>query len=185
VWLGEELRCARLAAGYTSQDQFARELGFDRTVIVKAETGARPPSEDMAARIAEMFPELCNGLYVRLAGIAEVERADPGLVRGLGRDRGQGDHPALVGTAADPRATPDTIQVIPGAAGAYAGLTGAFAVAEVPGESPTAYLETGVQGITVRDPTLVSSAARMFDDLRDEALSRSKSLELIAEVEKS
>ena len=70
VWLGEELRCARLAAGYTSQDQFARELGFDRTVIVKAETGARPPSEDMAARIAEMFPDLCNGLYVRLAGIA-------------------------------------------------------------------------------------------------------------------
>ncbi len=70
MWLGEELRCARLAAGYTSQDQFARELGFDRTVIVKAETGARPPSEDMAARIAEMFPELCNGLYVRLAGIA-------------------------------------------------------------------------------------------------------------------
>jgi hypothetical protein len=27
VWLGEELRGARLAAGYTSQDQFARELG--------------------------------------------------------------------------------------------------------------------------------------------------------------
>jgi transcriptional regulator with XRE-family HTH domain len=77
-----------------------------------------------------------------------------------------------------------TIQVIPGAAGAYAGLTGAFAVAEVPGESPTAYLETGLQGITVRDPTLVSSAARMFDDLRDEALSRSRSLELIAEVVK-
>ena len=55
---------------HTSQDQFARELGFDRTVIVKAETGARPPSDDMAARIAEMFPDLCNGLYVRLAGIA-------------------------------------------------------------------------------------------------------------------
>ena len=66
----------------------------------------------------------------------------------------------------------------------YAGLTGAFAVAEVPGESPTAYLETGLQGITVRDPTLVGNAARMFDDLRDEALSRSMSLELIAEVEK-
>ena len=70
VWLGEELRCARLAAGYTSQDQFARELGFDRTVIVKAETGARPPSEDIAGRIAVMFPDLCNGLYVRLASIA-------------------------------------------------------------------------------------------------------------------
>jgi len=46
------------------------------------------------------------------------------------------------------------------------------------------YLEAGVQGITVRDPTRVASAARMFDDLRDEALSRSRSLELIAEVEK-
>ncbi|MGH3120602.1 MAG: Scr1 family TA system antitoxin-like transcriptional regulator [Streptosporangiaceae bacterium] len=61
---------------------------------------------------------------------------------------------------------------VPGARTPRHGLTGAFAVAEVPGESPTAYLETGVQGITVRDPTLVSSAARMFDDLRDEALSR-------------
>jgi len=46
AWLGEELRRARLDAGFTSQDQFARELGFDRTVIVKAETGARPPSEN-------------------------------------------------------------------------------------------------------------------------------------------
>jgi len=70
AWLGEELRSARLAAGYTSQDQLARELGFDRTVIVKAETGARPPSEDVAAKIQETFPELCNGLYVQLAAIA-------------------------------------------------------------------------------------------------------------------
>lgn len=70
AWLGEKLREARIAAGYTSQDQFARELGFDRTVIVKAETGARPPSEDVAAKIAEMFPDLCNGLYVHLAAIA-------------------------------------------------------------------------------------------------------------------
>ena len=62
MWLGEELRRARLSAGYTSQDRLARELGFDRTVIVKAETGARPPSDDMAGRIAEMFPDLCNGL---------------------------------------------------------------------------------------------------------------------------
>jgi DNA-binding XRE family transcriptional regulator len=70
VWLGEELRGARLATGYTSQEQFARELGFDRTVIVKAETGARPPSEDLAGKIAEMFSGLCNGLYVQLATIA-------------------------------------------------------------------------------------------------------------------
>src|ERR1035437_1878379 len=122
VWLGEELRRARLAAGYTSQDQFARELGFDRTVIVKAETGARPPSEDIAGRIAEMFPDLCNGLYVRLASTArkanrakparvvargEVDRSDRGVVRGLGRDRGKVDHLALVGAVADSRAAAD------------------------------------------------------------------------------
>ena len=70
AWLGEELRAARLAGGYTSQDQFARELGFDRTVVVKAETGGRPPSDEMAARIAEIFPGLCNGLYVQLVAIA-------------------------------------------------------------------------------------------------------------------
>src|SRR5260370_5044709 len=70
VWLGEELRGARLAAGYTSQEQFAREIGFDRTVIVKAETGARPPSDDLAGKIAETFPGLCNGLYVQLATMA-------------------------------------------------------------------------------------------------------------------
>ena len=70
VWLGEELRRARVAAGYTSQDQLARDLRFDRTVIVKAETGARPPSENIAPRIAEKFPDLCNGLYVQLAEIA-------------------------------------------------------------------------------------------------------------------
>jgi transcriptional regulator with XRE-family HTH domain len=259
VWLGEELRRARLAAGYTSQEQFARELGFDRTVIVKAETGARPPSDDMAARIAEMFPDLCNGLYVRLAEIArksngpipgwfadwvEIEaRAailrwwEPLLIPGLlqtedyaravlstwRRDTADEVEAKVairlarqsVLASADFRVLLDesvlhrrigapevmamqleyllaigtrpniTIQVIPDAAGAYLGLSGAFAIAEVPGESATAYLETGVQGITVRDPTLVSSTARLFDDLRDEALSRSRSLELIAEVEKS
>ena len=70
AWLGEELRSARTDAGYKSQDQLARELGFDRTVIVKAESGSRPPSEDVAAKIAEKFPGLANGLYVHLAGIA-------------------------------------------------------------------------------------------------------------------
>ncbi len=77
VWLGEELRRARLAAGYTSQDQLARALGFDRTVITKAETGGRPPSDDVAAKLTELFPDLCNGLYVPLA---EVARRSNGTV---------------------------------------------------------------------------------------------------------
>jgi transcriptional regulator with XRE-family HTH domain len=75
-----------------------------------------------------------------------------------------------------------TIQVVPGAAGAYAGLSGAFAVATMAGEPQAAYLETGVRGMTVLEAGPVAQAATMFDDLRDEALSRPRSLELITEV---
>ena len=70
AYLGEELRRARLDAGIDSQELLARELGFDRTVIVKAETGSTPPSRDVASKIAARFPELCSGLYVSLAEIA-------------------------------------------------------------------------------------------------------------------
>src|SRR6266568_3875691 len=70
AWLGEELRTARTAADYSSQDALARELGFDRTTINKAETGERPPSDLVSAKIAEKFPGLSNGLYAQLATIA-------------------------------------------------------------------------------------------------------------------
>jgi DNA-binding XRE family transcriptional regulator len=259
VWLGDKLRDARLAAGYSSQEQLAKALGFDRTVIVRAETGSRPPSDDVAGKIAEMFPGLANGLYVPLCAIArktngpipgwftdwvDIEsRAsilrwwEPLLIPGLLQTDAYAravlatwrrDSPDEVEAkvairlgrqsvlaTADVRVLLDesvlhrrigdadvmamqlehlvtmgsrpniTIQVVPFAAGAYAGLSGAFAVAEVPGEADAAYLETGVQGITVRDAALVRSTARMFDDLRDESLSRPASLELIAELEKS
>ena len=90
---------------------------------------------------------------------------------------GQLDHLAEMG-----RRPNITIQLVPGAAGAYAGLSGAFAVAYIAGEQHAAYLETGVRGMTVLDASLISQAAIMFDDLRDEALSRTRSLEFIAEV---
>ena len=43
AFLGGELRRARVAAGFSSQDALAARLGFDRTVIAKAETGLGPP----------------------------------------------------------------------------------------------------------------------------------------------
>ena len=44
AFLGGELRRARVAAGFSSQDALAAKLGFDRTVVAKAETGsARRP----------------------------------------------------------------------------------------------------------------------------------------------
>lgn len=49
AFLGGELRRARVAAGFTSQDALGTRLGFDRTVITKAETGERPPSDEVLA----------------------------------------------------------------------------------------------------------------------------------------
>lgn len=47
--LGDELRRIRIAAGFSSQEALAAKLGFDRTVIAKAETGDRPPTPDVLA----------------------------------------------------------------------------------------------------------------------------------------
>jgi DNA-binding XRE family transcriptional regulator len=107
AWLGEELRRARVAAGYASQDQLARELGFDRTVIVKAETGTRPPSEDVAARIEEMFPGLCNGLYAHLATIA---RRSNGPVPGWFADWTEAERAATVIKWWEPLLVPGLLQ---------------------------------------------------------------------------
>lgn len=49
AFLGDELRRARVAAGFASQDALAAKIGFDRTVITKAETGGRPPTADVLA----------------------------------------------------------------------------------------------------------------------------------------
>ncbi len=70
AWLGEELRRVRVAAGFRSQDQLARRLGFERTVITKIETGDRPPSADVAAALLTMFPDLGGGRFAELAEVA-------------------------------------------------------------------------------------------------------------------
>jgi hypothetical protein len=107
AWLGDELRRARLAAGYASQDYLARELGFDRTVIVKAETGARPPSEDVAARILEAFPGLCSGLYGQLCAIA---RKSNGPVPGWFADWTEAEKAATVIKWWEPLLVPGLLQ---------------------------------------------------------------------------
>jgi transcriptional regulator with XRE-family HTH domain len=73
AFLGDELRRARLAAGYSSQDALAVRLGFDRTVIAKAETGQRPPTADVLAGWAQACG-LDADLFGRLAIMAR--RAD-------------------------------------------------------------------------------------------------------------
>jgi transcriptional regulator with XRE-family HTH domain len=69
AFLGGELRRARVAAGFSSQDALAAKLGFDRTVVAKAETGERPPTVDVLAAWCAAC-HLDGDLFGRLAVLA-------------------------------------------------------------------------------------------------------------------
>jgi transcriptional regulator with XRE-family HTH domain len=56
AFLGRELARARKAAGFSSQDALAARLGFDRTVIAKAESGERVPTDE----VLDAWCEACN-----------------------------------------------------------------------------------------------------------------------------
>jgi transcriptional regulator with XRE-family HTH domain len=64
-----------MASGFTSQEALAAKLGYDRSVIAKAETGERPPSPEVADALeAELLPGGPAGFVGRLAKLAR--RAD-------------------------------------------------------------------------------------------------------------
>ena len=69
AFLGRELRRARVAAGFSSQDALAARLGFDRTVIAKAETGDRVPTPEVLAAWCEAC-DLDAELFERWAVLA-------------------------------------------------------------------------------------------------------------------
>jgi transcriptional regulator with XRE-family HTH domain len=71
AFLGEELRRARQAAGFASQDSLAAKLGFDRTVITKAETGERPPTTDVLVAWCDVCG-LDEDLFSRLTKLARA-----------------------------------------------------------------------------------------------------------------
>ena len=69
AFLGTRLRRGRVAAGFSSQEALAGKLGFDRSVVSKAETGERPPTDDVLAawcEVCQLDEELFTGL-VKLA----------------------------------------------------------------------------------------------------------------------
>jgi transcriptional regulator with XRE-family HTH domain len=69
AFLGAELRRARVAAGFSSQEALAAKLGFDRSVMAKAETGERPPTAEVMAAWCEKC-QLDENLFGRLAVLA-------------------------------------------------------------------------------------------------------------------
>jgi transcriptional regulator with XRE-family HTH domain len=73
AFLGDELARGRMAAGFSSQQVLADHLGFDRSVIGKAETGDRPPTPDVLAAWCKEC-KLDYEHFVRMATLAR--RAD-------------------------------------------------------------------------------------------------------------
>jgi transcriptional regulator with XRE-family HTH domain len=75
AFLGAELRRARLAAGIKSQDKLAQMLGYDRSVIAKAETGERPPSEEVMKGLVKVLN--LDQVITRLASLARQSTGIP------------------------------------------------------------------------------------------------------------
>jgi transcriptional regulator with XRE-family HTH domain len=263
AFLGNELRRARVAAGFSSQDALAARLGFDRTVITKAETGLRPPTADVLAAWCaachldeEMFGRLgtlarradgsvpawfadwtqdieaealtlrwfeplivpgllqtepyARALYAtrvalstddvdalvaaRMARQEILTREAPPMVwvildegvlrRPVGGSGVMAEQVRLLLEAAH-RPT-IRIEIIPASIGAHDGLTGAFTIADLPGQpGAAAYREGARQGQVVTGRDEVTDLTTCWDTLKSEALSRSDSLTLLEEVAKS
>src|ERR1700761_3060402 len=75
-FLGDELRRARVAAGYSSQEALAAKLGFDRSVVGKAESGERVPSPEVLAA----WCDLCHLDGEHFGRLAELARSADGPV---------------------------------------------------------------------------------------------------------
>jgi hypothetical protein len=84
----------------------------------------------------------------------------------------------LIHTADMSRRSSVTVQVVPSATGAHAGLGGAFMIAGCVGKADTMFIDA-VEGQTIKDRPLVTKFAIAFDDIRSEALPASMSRELI------
>jgi len=90
AFLGGELRRARMTAGFSSQEALAARLGFDRTVVTKAETGERPPTPDVLSAWCSACG-LDEDLFTRLARLA---RASDGPVPTWFEDWLEAEHEA-------------------------------------------------------------------------------------------
>jgi transcriptional regulator with XRE-family HTH domain len=76
AFLGDELARAREAAGFKSQQALADHLGFDRSVIGKAETGERPPTADVLAA----WCKACGLDYEHYARLGTLARRADGPI---------------------------------------------------------------------------------------------------------
>lgn len=76
AFLGDELARARLVAGFSSQQALADHLGFDRSVVGKAESGDRPPTPE----VLRAWCEACSLDYDHFTRLASLARRADGPV---------------------------------------------------------------------------------------------------------
>jgi transcriptional regulator with XRE-family HTH domain len=86
AYLGKQLKKARIAAGYASQDALAAALGFERSTITKAESGARPPTNEVFKKWCEVCG-ITEEVREVLAGLNVVARNADGPVPEWFKDR--------------------------------------------------------------------------------------------------
>jgi transcriptional regulator with XRE-family HTH domain len=86
AYLGKQLKKARIAAGYASQDALAAALGFERSTITKAESGARPPTNEVFKKWCEVCG-ITEEVREVLAGLNVVVRNADGPVPTWFKDR--------------------------------------------------------------------------------------------------
>jgi len=259
AFLGDELARARDAAGFKSQQALADDLGFDRSVIGKAETGERPPTPDVLVA----WCKACDLDYEHFGRMATLaRRADGPIPRwfetwlaaetqaAILRYWSPIIVPALFHTAAYARAlllaaqtdtsdeaigalveakldratildradppevvalidelvlrrlvgSPETmdeqlrhvaelsglayvsVQVVPTAVGATAGLSGDISLASVDGTADVLHTDAVPEGHTAESRSQVRAAAVAFERIRQYALPHAQSRELILKV---
>ena len=109
AYLGQQLRKARLAAGFASQDALAAALGFERSTITKAESGARPPTDE----VLDKWCEVCGiSAEVReiLEGLNIVARRADGPVPTWFEDYLEVEHEAYAILVWQPVVVPGLLQ---------------------------------------------------------------------------
>jgi transcriptional regulator with XRE-family HTH domain len=174
---------------YVELERAARSLRSWEPLLVPGllQTADYARAVIQAARPADETEQIEEAVAARLERQAILDRDDPPLawfildqavfLRPVGGPKvmqAQIDH--LLAAAARPRIT---VQVVPFDTGAHAGLTGALVLASIDGQPDTAHLDTLGPGLIADQPETVAGCVSAFDNLRAEALSPAKSMDLI------
>jgi hypothetical protein len=76
------------------------------------------------------------------------------------------------------------MQVVPANTGGTSGLSGAFVIATIGGESGAIYLDDATEGRVTSNPQEITEIANRYDGIRSEALPAQASIDLITKVMK-